>query len=91
MNLKHTESEKESIIARYHAGETVAATSSDTDVPRSTIYSWIKKEQVEEPIKKTISLRDYRLLENKVARLRGIIDIHSQLTLYRSELSAYRL
>lgn len=42
MNLKHTESEKTSIIARYHAGETVAAISSDTDVPRSTSYDWLK-------------------------------------------------
>ena len=75
MNRKHTESQKASIIARYHAGETVDAISSDTDVPRSTIYSRIKKEQVEESIKKMISLRDYRLLENKVARLQGIIEI----------------
>ena len=75
MNIKHTESEKTSIIARYHAGETVAAISSDTGIPRSTIYDWLKDEKAKDTVKKTLSINGYRLLENKVSRLQGIIEI----------------
>ncbi len=75
MNIKHTESEKESIIARYHAGETVSAISSDTGIPRSTIYDWLKDEKSKDTVKKTVSINGYRLIENKVSRLQGIIEI----------------
>lgn len=33
---------KQSLVARYHAGESVAAICADTGVPRSTFYTWTK-------------------------------------------------
>lgn len=34
--------EKQSLVARYHAGETVAELCADAGVARSTFYTWIK-------------------------------------------------
>ena len=34
--------EKQSLVARYQAGESVAEICADTGVPRSTFYTWIK-------------------------------------------------
>ena len=33
---------KQSLVARYQAGESVAEICADTGVPRSTFYTWIK-------------------------------------------------
>ena len=33
---------KQSLVARYQAGESVADICADTGVPRSTFYTWIK-------------------------------------------------
>lgn len=75
MNRKHTESEKSIITNRYRNGESVSNLVTDTDIPRSTIYAWIKGAAAGESNRKTVSLKNYRILENKVARLQGIIEI----------------
>lgn len=70
---KYTENEKSIVIARYGNGESVADLVRDMQIPRSTIYAWIKEATAGESNKKTVSLKNYRLLENKVIRLQGII------------------
>lgn len=72
---KYTENEKSIIISRYNDGEAVADLVRDTQIPRSTIYAWIQEAVAGEPNKKTVSLKNYHILENKVARLQGIIEI----------------
>ena len=72
---KYTENEKSIIISRYKDGEAVADLVRDTQIPRSTIYAWIQEAVAGEPNKKTVSLKNYHILENKVARLQGIIEI----------------
>lgn len=72
---KYTENEKSIVIARYGNGESVADLVRDMQIPRSTIYAWIKEATAGESNKKTVSLKNYRLLENKVIRLQGIIEI----------------
>lgn len=34
--------EKQSLVSRYHTGESVAEICADTGIARSTFYSWIK-------------------------------------------------
>ena len=74
MNQKYTDREKTMIITRYRNGESVASLVLDTGIPRSSIYAWIKKADRNSD-HQTFSLRNYRLLENKVIRLQGIIEI----------------
>lgn len=75
MNQKYTEGEKSIITTRYKNGESVADLVMDTGIPRSTIYAWIKEAAEKNFNKKAVSLKNYRILENKVTRLQGIIEI----------------
>ncbi len=75
MNQKHSAREIEVALQYYKAGIPVTSIVLDTGIPRSTIYGWIKKESVPKQSKKAISQKDYRLLENKVVWLEGIIEI----------------
>ena len=72
---KYTENEKSIITSRYNNGESVADLVRDTHFPRSTIYAWIKETADRDFNKKSVSLKNYRILENKVMRLQGIIEI----------------
>lgn len=70
---KYTENEKSIITSRYNNGESVADLVRDTHFPRSTIYAWIKETADRDFNKKSVSLKNYRILENKVMRLQGIM------------------
>ena len=72
---RYTENEKCTVISRYNNGESVADIVRDTQIPRSTIYAWIKEMTTGASNTKPVSLKDFRFLENKVARLQGIIEI----------------
>lgn len=77
MNHKYTNEEKQAIITRYSSGnESVAEIVTDTGIPRSTIYNWIKQNQKVKSSKSTdFTVKDYRRLENRVKRLELIIEI----------------
>ena len=62
-------------MARYKNGESVSDLVVETGIPRSTIYAWIKEAADRDCNKKAVSLKNYRILKNKVARLQGIIEI----------------
>ena len=40
--MKYSNDEKLSIITRYQQGENVATLSDELDIPRSTLYRWLK-------------------------------------------------
>lgn len=77
MNSKYSETEKQAIIDRYlTGGEPVSIISTKTGIPRSTLYAWIKQYQEKQANgKPVLTLRSFRLLENRVKRLEGIIEI----------------
>ena len=76
MNSKHTLEEKQNVITAYNRGKSVSRLVTETGIPRSTIYAWLADARTENSEKKTsFTLREYRSLENKVKRLKGIIDI----------------
>ncbi len=73
MNLKYSNKEKQAIIEKYKSGISVASLMIETNIPRSTIYAWIKATQQKN--NKENSLKNFRTLKNKVKRLEGIIEI----------------
>ncbi len=77
MNNKYSDEIKEKIIERYEKrGEAVLTISDDTGIPRSTIYVWIKKRQTaEKKSHSDVTVRNFRLLENKVKRLECMVEI----------------
>lgn len=75
MHRKYSDDKKQKIIDRYQNGESVISLVNDTGIPRSSIYAWIKQEAKAHNASKKVSVRNFRLLENKVARLEGMIEI----------------
>ncbi len=75
MKNKYSNSEKPSVVDQYFSGASVSAITADTGIPRSTVYAWIKKAADLRSGKKEVSLKEHRLLENRAARLQGIIEI----------------
>lgn len=71
MNKKISKSEKQLLVDRYiTGGESVTAISKETGISRSTLYSWIKQFQDKSNnVKKEITVKNFRILENKVKRL----------------------
>ena len=60
----------------YANGQSVSELAKLLGIPRSTIYTWIKREQQQqEEQREKLPLKSYRLLEQKVKRLKGIIEI----------------
>lgn len=72
---KHNDAEKQTVLAQYSSGKSVSNIVSNTGIPRSTIYSWIKRSAEIVSKKKNITPHNFRLLENKITRLEGIIEI----------------
>ena len=73
----YTQEEKQAIIDRYMSGKSSANILSETDIPKSTFYGWLRayRESQEADKRKTVNIRIFHLLENKVARLESIIAI----------------
>ncbi len=83
MKCKYTNEEKQKILDRYiSGGEATADILADTGIPKSTFYSWLKayREEQENSKQRPINIRNFRLLENKVACLEGIIEILQSVT-----------
>lgn len=85
INMKHkyTDEQRQQIIARYiTGGETAANIIADTVIPKSTFYSWLKiyKKEQENSQRKPVNIRNFHLLENKVKRLEGFIEILQSVT-----------
>ena len=67
---------KESLVARYHAGESVAAICADTGVPRSTFYTWTKPYMVTATNSgHAVSQQEFIKLKQKLRKLEEKIEI----------------
>lgn len=73
----YTQEEKQTIIDRFMSGEPSANIFAETGIPKSTFYGWLRayREEQEADKRKTVNIRNFHLLENKVARLESIIEI----------------
>ena len=73
----YTPEKKQEAIDRFISGESAAAILADIGIPKSTLYNWVHiyQEEQAELNRKTVDIRNFHLLENKVARLETIIEI----------------
>ena len=78
----YTQEEKQAVIDRVISGEPSAHILADTDIPKSTFYGWLRtyREEQEADKRKAVNIRNFHLLENKVARLESIIEILKSAT-----------
>ena len=76
MKTKYTKEVKQSIIERYLNGASIRELSTESGIPRSTLYTWLKKHREQHPENEHAANKRYvRELENKVQRLEGMIEI----------------
>lgn len=83
MKQKYPYEEKLAVIARYISGdESLSTIIADNEIPKRTFYSWLKSyhEKQENNKQKAVDIRNFRLIENKFARLEGIIEILQSVT-----------
>ena len=74
MNQKYSNDEKQTVLNLFQSGEPVSSIVSVTNIPRSTIYAWLKQVQNGQS-KKEVSVKNFRLLENKIKHLESVIEI----------------
>lgn len=77
MKRTYTQEEKQAIIDRFISGEPSANILADTGIPKRTFYGWLRayREKQDASKQKTVNIRNFHLLENKVAHLESIIEI----------------
>lgn len=73
----YTQEEKQAVIDRVISGELSTHILADIGIPKSTFYGWLRayREEQEADNRRTVSIRNFHLLENKVARLESIVEI----------------
>lgn len=69
---KYTKEVKSNVLKQYQEGTPIQLIIQNTGIPRSTIYHWIKNPPLS---KKEETAKTIRILEDKVKRLEGIIEI----------------
>ncbi len=82
MKRTYTSEQKQAVIDRYISGESAASILADTEIPKSTFYNWLRayREKQNAIKRKTVNIRSFNLLENKVVRLKGIVEILKSAT-----------
>lgn len=78
MSKRHSLKEKENAIKRYVKDrESPLTIIKDIGISKSTFYKWLSEYQNEQKQsdRKNLTLRNFKLLEAKIARLEGIIEI----------------
>ena len=79
--MKEQEKLKTTVLKLYSASKKVADIVTQTGVPRSTVYCWIKNEIPKET--SPLNLRDYHFLKQKCERQEKIIAILKSPPLHR--------
>ena len=74
MKTTYSGTQKQAILDRYFSGESVKTLVSDTEIPRSTIYAWVKKAN---NIEKSdpVSRKTYNQLMAHTRRLEEMLSI----------------
>ncbi len=65
MNQKYTTKDKETVISLFMNGTPVSKHTVDTNIPRSTIYRWIKESQASADESNEYSPMNYYQLQRK--------------------------
>ncbi len=75
MNQKYTTKDKETVISLFMNGTPVSKLTVDTNIPRSTIYRWIKESQASADESNEYSPMNYYQLQRKYKKLESIVEI----------------
>lgn len=76
MKQRYTEEQIRQCCLEYQNGKSVSVLIQELQIPRSTVYAWLKRfREKNQDNKKELSLRTYHLLENKVTRMENIIQV----------------
>lgn len=78
MNKRHSLEEKQNAIKRYVKDrESPLTIIKDIGISKSTFYKWLSEDQdkQKQSDRKNLTLRNFKLLEAKIARLEGVIEI----------------
>jgi len=74
--MKYSVKYKQSLIERYHNGDSIAEICNETGVPRSTLYSWVAARNYNDSgADEHITMREYTQLKQRVKKLETIICI----------------
>ena len=78
----YTQEEKQAVIDRVISGEPSTSILVDTGIPKSTFYGWVRAyhDELEAGKRKEVNVRNFHLLENKVARLECLVEILKSAT-----------
>ncbi len=78
----YTQEEKQAVIDRVISGEPSTSILVDTGIPKSTFYGWVRayRDELEAGKRKEVNVRNFHLLENKVARLECLVEILKSAT-----------
>ena len=78
----YTQEEKQAVIDRVRSGEPSTSILVDTGIPKSTFYGWVRAyhDELEAGKRKEVNVRNFHLLENKVARLECLVEILKSAT-----------
>lgn len=87
MKSKFTNEEKQKVLERYISkSESTASIIKSVGISKSTFYKWLSDYQQEQADtkRKGLTLRNFNLLEAKVKRLEGMIEIIKKRMFYRT-------
>ena len=78
----YTQEEKQAVIDRVISGEPSTSILVDTGIPKSTFYGWVRacRDELEVGKRKEVNVRNFHLLENKVARFECLVEILKSAT-----------
>lgn len=74
MNQKYTQETITQCCSDYHSGMNITTISEKFQIPRSTIYTWLKK-QAQAPKENELSPKNIQQFKRKIERLNTIIEI----------------
>lgn len=68
--MRYGTEEKKTLVARYHAGETVVEVCADAGIARSTFYTWIKPYSVSlGNLDHAVSQQEFAKMKQKLQKL----------------------
>ena len=74
MKKTYSVEQKQTILNRYLSGTSVKEIVSETGIPRSTIYAWVKEGNLTEK-DSTVNRKAYNQLQEHARRLEEMLDI----------------
>jgi len=74
--MKYSNEFKNEIITRYRSGETITKISTESGVPKSTLYLWIKPySKIKSRMEPVPTIHQYNTLKQRIKKLEAMIEV----------------